>query len=235
MSPLVKVILPPLRSALAFVCVLGGAALITAGALGPWAQVTLFKNIDVSLSGIFFAQGGSCLAVAALVLLGARRWPLICLIGAILVLGWVRTARQDVPHRVKHQVIGAQLAFFPLNRLLDQFHINNVEVGDWNLPDRALLGAGLTQTARGGWLLLAGSLLGLPGDPFLLWAYARTASARCRVCSVRLPLSRVMQFCPNCGSPTPMARGHLCPACQAPVLASDQHCVACGTQLTPGG
>lgn len=223
------------RHALAFVFLIGGAALITGGLLGPWAQVTLFKNIDVSLSGLFFAQGGSCLAVAALVLLGGRRWPLACLIGALLVLGWVRTADKDIPHRVKRQVIGAQLAFFPLNRLLDQFHINTVEVSNWNVPNEQLLGTGLAQTARGGWLLLLGGILGLPGDPLVVWAYRGTARVRCRACGADWRLARGALFCPDCGVPSPAARGRLCPACHAPVKKTDRHCIACGAVLTSAG
>ncbi|MDQ2686550.1 MAG: zinc ribbon domain-containing protein [Armatimonadota bacterium] len=235
MPPLLRTVISPLRSALALLCLVGGAALITAGALGPWALVTLFKNIDINLSGIFFAQGGSCLAVAALVLLGARRWPMVCLIGAMLTLGWVGSARREIPRRVKHQVIGAQLAFFPLNRLLDQFHINDVEVGDWNIPDDQLLGPGLARTAQGGWILLLGSVLGLPGDPLIVWTYARTARARCRACGARWPLSRGAIFCPECGLPSPTARGHLCPVCHTHVKKTDRHCISCGTALTSTG
>ena len=241
MSPFLQAALPPVRSALASACLVGGAALITIGALGPWAQVTVFKNIDVSLSGIFFAQGGSCLAVAALVLLGARRWPLACLLGALLTLGWAHEARDAVPGRVIRQLLGAQGALIPINRLLDQFHITDPQ-GAWAVQvvppgtrREQVVGPGLSRTIQGGWLLLAGSLLGLPSDPVVVWAYARTARARCRVCGARWPLSRAALFCPDCGTASPTARGLLCPACHTPVKASDRHCIACGTVLTPMG
>lgn len=229
------------RHALAFLLLIAGPALITAGALGPWAQVTLFKNIDVSLSGIFFAQGGSCLAVAALVLLGGRRWPLVCLVGALFVLGWTQEARNEVPGHVIKQLLGAQGALIPINRLLDQFHINDAQ-GTWAIQIVApstrreqLVGPGLSQTVRGGWLLLLGSVLGLPGDPLVAWAYARTARVRCRACGSQWRLARGALFCPECGTPSPTARGRLCPACHAPVKKTDRHCIACGTTLTADG
>ena len=116
----VKYWLDRVRRAAAWLAVISGAALILMGALAPWTQVVLFKNIDLNLPGIAFSTGGLCLGIAALVLLGARRMPLLCLAGAVLVLFWTVQARHDVPRRVKHQIIGAQMAFFPLNRLLDQ-------------------------------------------------------------------------------------------------------------------
>lgn len=226
--------MPPLlnqvRAALSFLCLVGGAGLIVAGALGPWAQVTLFKNIDLSLSGLFFAEANLCLAVAALVLLGARRWPLACLVGAVLVLHWTGTGRREVPHRVKHQVIGAQLALFPVNRLLDQFHIPNVEVGNWSVPNPDLLGPGLARTESGGRWLLLGALLGLPGDPFVVWIYLQTARAQCRACGARWRLSRGARFCPECGTPA-VPPGRQCPACGTRPRPGDRHCVACGTVL----
>ena len=211
--------------------ILGGGAGILVGALSPWASVTLFRNMDLSLSGLLFAGGGLCLAVALLVLLGMRRSALLCLVAAVFVLHWTSQARVDVPHRVRHQVIGAQLALFPLNRLLDQFHINDVQVADWGVPNSQLLAPGLGWTTEGAFALLLGALLGLPSDPVTRWVYIHTARARCRACGARWPLTRVARFCPDCGTSTlPRDKPH-CPACGAGVSPRDHHCVQCGQSL----
>lgn len=222
-------------SVLAFLCIIAGAGLVLAGALGPWAQVVVFKNIDLSLPGFLFVGGGLCLAVAVLVLLGARRSPALCLIGALLALGWVAAARRDVPRRVKHQVIGAQMALFPINRLLDQFHIGDIEVGDWSVPDGQLLGPGLTWTTWGGGLLLLGGLLGLPGDPLVGWVYARVARRQCRACGARWRKIRDAQFCPQCGVRAQNGRQRRCAACQTEASKTDHHCITCGATLPDYG
>ncbi|MBV9849058.1 MAG: zinc ribbon domain-containing protein [Armatimonadetes bacterium] len=220
-----------LLAGLSALLLLGGGAGILLGALSPWARVTLFHNMDLSLSGLLFADGGLCLAVALLVLLGMRRSAPLCLIAALLVLRWTAEARVQVPRRVKHQVVGAQLALFPLNRLLDQFHIVNVEVGDWNAPDPQLLAPGLSWTTEGALALLLGGLLGLPADPMVRWVHRHSARARCRACGARWPLSRTARFCPQCGaSALPIDKRH-CPACGASVSPRDRHCVRCGEAL----
>ncbi len=208
-----------------------GAALVLAGTLGAWAQVTLLRNILVSLPGVLFAGGAACLSVAILALLGARRFPLLCLAGAIVVLTQTHQAVHDVPPLVKHQIIGAQLALFPFNRLLDQFHIGDVQIGDWSTPNAQLLGAGLVWTMRGGWMLLAGALAGLPSDPALRWIAARTAPMRCRACGARWLRSRDARFCPACGTVTDTQKPPLCPHCHQESVRGDAHCIACGTAL----
>lgn len=213
------------------ILLLAGAAGVLAGTLNAWAQVTVLHNIQVALPGVLFAQGGLCLAVAILALLGARRSPLLCGLGASIVLMQTHQAIHDIPHLVKHQIIGAQLALFPLNRLLDQFHIADVQVGDWSVPNADLLGAGLVWTMRGGWTLGAGALLGLTSDPLLAWAMACAIRARCRACGARRPLSRPARFCPSCGMETSTQQPHACPHCAREAEPSDRHCIACGTFL----
>ena len=209
-----------------------GAALILGGTLSPWAQMKLFKNIDLTLPGFLFSDGGLCLAVAVLVLLGGRRSPLLCLAGAVCVLGWVSAARQDVPRRVRHQVIGAQMAMFPVNRLLAQFHIGDVQVGDWSVPDDRVLGPGLTWVAWGAGLLLAGGLTGLPGDPVAGWIYARTARQRCRACGTGWLKARGARHCPACGTSVPGTERR-CATCSTQAARSDRHCITCGAPLFP--
>ena len=225
-------ILSRIRTVLASLLMLGGAAGVLAGTLSPWATFRVFHNIEINLPGIVFLWGGQCLAVAALVFLGMRRSPILCVIGAMLVLQWTAEAEKRVPERVKFQLAGSQLEFSSsINRLLDQFHIPDIEVANLNTPNPDLLGAGLGWTTNGAYVLLLGSLIGLPGDPIAVWVYTRTARARCRVCQARWPLARAAQFCPNCGASTLPVHVRICPHCGLHAKRKDKHCVACGTEL----
>ena len=217
-----------LLAGLSTLLILGGAAGILAGTLGPWAQVTLFHNITLHLSGLLFEEGGLCLSVALLVFLGMRRLPVLCLVAALCVLHWTVQARSLVPHLVKHQVIGAQLALFPLNRLLDQFHIADVTVSDWSIPDPQLLASGLNWTWEGAAVLLLGSLLGLPSDPIARWVSLRATPARCRACGAGWPRTRAAEFCPHCGASTLAPDPRRCPHCGSVAQRSDRFCVGCG-------
>ncbi len=232
MIPTLPPTLSRLRNGLASLLMLGGAAGILAGALSPWATFRVFHNIEINLPGIVFVWGGLCLAVAMLVFLGMRRSPILCLAGAMLVLNWTAEGRKRVPERVKFQLAGAQMNFTAsINRLLDQFHIPDVEVANLSTPNPDLLGVGLGWTQTGAYALLLGAIVGLPGDPAAVWIYRRTARARCRVCSARWPVSRIALFCPHCGASTLPRYIRLCPQCHAQAKRSDIHCVACGTTL----
>ncbi len=232
MIPTLPPFLSRLRNALAMLLILGGAAGIVAGTLSPWATFRVFHNIEINLPGWAFLWGGQCLAVAVLVFLGMRRSPVLCLVGAMLVLQWTAEGQKRVPERLKFQLAGAQMNFsVSINRLLDQFHIPDVEVANLNTPNPNLLGVGLGWTQQGAYILLLGSVIGLPGDPVTVWIYTRTARARCRVCQARWPLSRSAQFCPQCGASTLPKNVRLCPHCQTQAKRRDQHCVACGTTL----
>ncbi len=225
-------ILSRLRNALASLLMLGGAAGIVAGTLSPWATFRVFHNIELNLPGIVFLWGGLCLSVAALVFLGMRRLPILCLAGALLTLNWAAEGQKRVPERVRFQLAGAQMNFtVSINRLLDQFHIPDVEVANLNTPNADLLGVGLGWTRQGAYALLLGSIVGLPSDPVAVWIYRRTARARCRACGSRWPLSRSAQFCPHCGASTLPKHVRLCPHCGVQAKRGDCHCVACGTPL----
>ncbi len=231
--------LPPLLmrllSSLSLLLIFGGAAGIVAGTLSPWATFRVFHTIEINLPGIVFLWGGLCLAVAALVFLGARRSPLLCLAGALAVLHWGAEAQRKVPERVKFQLAGSQLVLATsVNRLLDQFHIPDIEVANFGTPNPELLGAGLDWTLKGGCVLLLGSVLGLPGDPVAVWIYTRAARVRCRACGVRWPISRQADYCPECGASTRPAHLRLCPHCGRQAKKKDRHCVSCGTALPPG-
>ncbi|MCW3059367.1 MAG: hypothetical protein JWQ02_1188 [Capsulimonas sp.] len=217
-----------LLRALSALLLWAGAAGVIAGALSPWAAIKILKSVDLSVPGALFAQGGLCLAAGVLVLLGLRRSPLLCLIAAIYTLGWVHTATVEVPRRVKHQAIGAQLALFPINRLLDQFHINDLEISDWSRPNEELLAPGLDWTNKGALVLLFGGLIGLPVDPIALFIYKWTARAKCRHCGATWLKSRHAEFCPQCGHGTaPVDRWH-CGVCHGDLGLKDKFCTHCG-------
>ena len=235
MIPTLPPILSRLRHGLALLLMLGGAAGIVAGTLSPWATFRVFHNIEINLPGIVFLWGGLCLTVASLVFLGMRRSPLLCLIGALFVLHWQAEGTKRVPERVKFQLAGAQMNFsVSINRLLDQFHIPDIEVANLSTPNPQLLGVGLGWTLDGAYGLLLGALVGLPGDPALVWVYRRTARARCRSCGGRWPLSRAALFCPHCGASALPKHVRLCPHCGVRAGRGDKHCVSCGSALVSG-
>lgn len=212
-------------------CIWGGSALVIWGTLQPWVNVLLFKTIPLSFPGVLFTFGMWCFGLAALILLGARRSALLCLIAAAFLLHWLALARIDAPHRIKHDVIGAQLSLFPINRLLDQVHLPNITVSDWSIPNPRLLGPGIDLTQRGALWLLAGGVIGLPVDPALTWTLRRLRFAQCAQCRARWPAARRACFCPQCGSPTPLYSPLLCPVCHTKARSSDQYCIACGNSM----
>lgn len=232
MTPTLPPLLSRLRNGLAYLLIFSGAAGVLAGALGPWATFRVFHNIEINLPGIIFLWGGECLAVAALVFLGMRRSPILCLLGALLVLYDIGIAQKQVPERVKFQLAGSQMEFSAsINRLLDQFHIPDIQVANLNTPNPDLLGVGLDWTTTGAYVLLLGSLVGLPGDPVAAWVFTHSVRARCRVCKARWLLSRKVHFCPQCGTSTLPKHLRLCPHCGTQARRSDEHCIACGTAL----
>lgn len=210
--------------------VMAGAVLILVGALGPWAQVVIFKNIQVALPGFVFLAGGLCLSIAALTLLGAHRSPILCVVAGLCVFVLVVNARRDIPHQIKRQLIGAQIALSPVNRLLNQFRIDDIDVGAYNAQD-GLLGAGLTWASWGGGLLLLGGATGLPGDPIAGWVAARAIRRRCSQCGARWLAAREANYCPDCGARAP-GSARRCRVCQQEAMPADLHCIGCGTVLT---
>ena len=219
-------------AAVSTVLILAGAAGIVAGTLGPWATFRVFHNIEINLPGIIFLGGGLCLSVAALVFLGVRRSPILCLAGALAVLYWGGEAQKRVPERVKFQLAGSQLVLAStVNRLLDQFHIPDIEVANFGLKNSELLGEGLDWTLKGATVLLVGGVLGLPMDPLAIWVFRRTARVRCRSCGTKWSLSRPARFCPSCGVSTLPTSWRLCPQCGTRAKKQDRHCVACGTAV----
>jgi hypothetical protein len=212
--------------------ILCGAAGVLAGALSPWATFRVFHNIEINLPGIVFGWGGLCLAVAMLVFLGMRRSPILCLVGALLVLYETGEAQKRVPERVKFQLAGSQMEFtVSINRLLDQFHIPDIEVANLNTPNAELLGVGLGWTVEGAYGLLLGGLVGIPYDPVAVWLFTHSVRVRCRACGARRLLARPAPFCPGCGVSTLHKNVRFCPHCGTRARRGDRHCAACGTAL----
>ena len=182
-------ILSSLRGGLAALLILAGAAGVLAGTLAPWATFKLFHNVEINLPGLVFLWGGLCLSVASLVFLGMRRSPLLCLLGACAVLFSLGKARTEIPEGIRRQIVGAQGALVPVNRLLDQFHINSAN-GTWPIEVATFQGpAGRSDRGRGnvgerwGAGSASGKRPGPAGRPRPGCGYTPgTARARCRAC-----------------------------------------------------
>lgn len=220
-----------LRAAVSVLLLWTGAACVLGGSVAAWVIVTVFRRVEMGVPGLFFYAGALCLSVAILILLRGTRAPLLCLIGAIFVLTWTHRAGTDTLLQVRRKVTGTAVALSPVNRLLDKFSVPEIEIAD---PfDRSVVqpGPGLAWTTRGGWLLLLGGALGLPGDPLALWFWRRTARRRCRTCGARWPVSRPAAFCPACGGSALPPGVRLCPVCRTESAPSDRHCIACGAGL----
>lgn len=222
-----------LRAAASVLLLWAGAACTLGGSIAAWVIVTIFRRVEMGVPGFFFYAGALCLSVAILVLLRGTRAPLLCLVGAMFVLTWTHRAETDTLLQMRRKVTGAAVALSPVNRLLDKFSVPELELA--NPFDRSVVqpGPGLVWTMRGGWLLLLGSALGLPGDPLALWVWRRTAKSRCRTCGARWPVTRPAAFCPSCGASALPPGVRRCSVCQTDAAPSDRHCIACGARLSP--
>jgi len=197
----------------------------------PWAHVTILHRIEASLPGIFFQAGSYAFAAAAAILLLLRRSPAACFITAIFIYAWTHQAIVEVPRRVKSQVLGAQSSLFPINRLLDQAHLPNIEIADWSVRNADLLSPAINWSVAAAEILLVSALLGIPSDPVLIWVSRRLIQAQCRTCGARWKATRDAQFCFQCGTPTDPGRPFVCPRCGGEPRKGDIHCVHCGIEL----
>lgn len=197
----------------------------------PWAHVVLLHTVDVSMPGILFESGCRIFAVAVGVLILVRRLPFASLIAAGFAYRWFADAANDVPHRVMHQVIGVQLSLFPINRLLDQFHLPNIEFANTFAPKADLLTPAFDWSRTAIEVLLLLSLLAIPADPAIIWIARRIVPAQCRACGKRWKATRDAEFCPECGTPVHPSKRIVCSRCGAPARKGDKHCVKCGETL----
>lgn len=197
-----------------------GASVALAAAWLPWAQFKLLGGIPVALPAMVFSSGLLVFGIALAVLF-LRRTPLLCLAAAGVLFLAIQTAEVQIPRAVKTRLIGAQISIFPVNRLLDQFHIGDIEVGNYGDKDASLLGIGEQYAFDGAWLLLFGSLLSLPRDPLVM----RLIRVRCRSCGASWKLYRMARFCPACGV---AADPRACPRCGEIRAAGDRFCAVCG-------
>jgi hypothetical protein len=197
----------------------------------PWAHVVILHTVDVSVPGILFESGCRIFAAAVGILL-VRRLPVFSLIAAGFAYSWLASAASDVPHRVMHQVIGVQLSLFPINRLLDQFHLPNIEFANTFAPRKTdLLTPAFTWSRTALQALLLLSLLAIPADPALIWIARRVVPAQCRACGKRWKATRDAAFCPECGTPVHRTPRIVCSRCGTAARKGDKHCVKCGETL----
>ncbi|HEX5322442.1 MAG TPA: zinc ribbon domain-containing protein [Capsulimonadaceae bacterium] len=215
------------------VSAIGGALIVAGGSLSlvtawlPWAQFKLLGGIPVALPAVVFSCGVLA-AAAALAALLLRRFPLFCLLACAVLFAAAQGAETQIPRAVKKRLIGVQISLFPINRLLDQFHIPNIEAGNYGEPDESFLGSGVRYALDSAGILLLGCLLALPRDPIIAAAYGRLARSRCASCGAAWPSSRNARHCPSCGAPTdPLT----CSQCGTVGLESDKYCIACGAPV----
>jgi hypothetical protein len=171
--------------------------------------------------GLAAACGGAALIF--------RRSPIVTIVIGIILIVVTNSATRSIPHSVRHELIGAQLSFLPLNQLLDQFHIEGVTVSNYGAKDEEYLGDGLQRTAEGANLILVGSLLSMLRNPQLRKIRRRLTKQRCRACRATWPTSRDALFCPKCSAPTLLA-SQVCFNCRNPLAIGDRYCIHCGME-----
>jgi hypothetical protein len=223
-----------LINALAFVgasAVIFGGIMAIAGAALPWANALLFGSLQISLPGLVFVLGSVAAACGAGALF-LSRYPLICLAIGLVLLVDTSTATKQIPRAVRGELLDAQKGFFPINSLLGKFDIDFVMVGNYGAKDSDYIGIGVQRAALGGLLILFGSVLGLPRDPWLRRAGRRVFSEKCDTCGAKWPIGRDATYCPKCAAPTYRAE-FLCCRCTTPLMPSDKYCVRCGFPKEP--
>lgn len=208
-----------------------GAVQLIVGAFLPWGYAPIGRS-RLPLPGIL-GPGGVTLLVGLVLLWRPRLHPMAGLVSAGAVAVWAPAFADDLAHAIRGTLIGAQLWIAPLNRLLEQFRINGIEIVDLALPRAAFLGPGVAVTAWGAGVAALAHLarLFLPGEgpPAL---QDRLIPIRCGACGVAVPRARQARFCPNCG--TSLGGPPICPACRAPVATADRFCVTCGASISNG-
>lgn len=197
----------------------------------PWGHIAILHTVDLSVPGLMFQTGSSALAAAVAVLVLLRRSPILSVVAAGLACHWIAAAADEVPHKVMHQVIGVQLSLFPVNRLLDQFHLPNIEFAKTFMPKDQIIAPALFWSRSAAGSLLAASLLALPVDPLVSRILLRIQTTKCRACAASWPALRKVRYCPDCGTPTEPPQKNTCPHCGSGTTPTDKHCVECGGSL----
>ncbi len=206
-----------------------GALAASIGAVEPWGQFTALHSWHVALPGVLFGTGLAAL-VAAIASMRYPRVAVLTLVLAIVAIVATSKADYDVPIAVRGQLLSLQASLIPVNRLLDQFHIQDIEAGNFGERLDAYVGPGLALTRQGAFAMLVGAILALPGDPLILAGLYRFGKGTCRNCGTRTPYRRNAHHCPSCGYSLDGTRS--CPSCHAPAQPTDRHCIDCGTGLT---
>jgi hypothetical protein len=204
---------------------LSAGVLLVSGALRPWAFVPL-GGLRFPLYGAL-GWGGLAGVAGLMLLLHPRPSPalLLAIAAGAAYLGHVIPLQMIARARATTGTIDTW--FDPLNRLLDQFHIEGFHLSEWGLSAARAVGPGAALTLWGAGLSAAAALLTL--FTLLVDPSRRSRPHTCPTCAARLSRRRQPHFCPACGAalvPVPV-----CVACHTPAEPDDRYCIRCGAQL----
>ena len=198
-----------------------GAALALAGALLPWAHLTVF-GWDVSLPGILWSAGAFTVFLALLGLLALARLPLLTGTLGCLCLVAVGVGRSAPPREVVRKLLELRQTLAPVNARLEQVRLPTIE------PFGEGVGRASEHAGPGSVVALWGAAL-LTRGGVSRFAGVRE-SRRCGACRTLWPSSRLenLRFCPACG----VARfaGPHCAHCGEPLKPGDKFCFRCGNE-----
>ena len=210
---------------IALVIAAGACALCT---FAPWGIATLFRNLIVHIPGAVYPDGMYVAAAAGVAVL-IRRSRLIGIAAALVCFWAVNQAAADVPKTIIKALAGAQGTLFPVNSILDQAHLPDLNVGIYNLPPACYLDYGLGWTMIAAQCLLVVSVLGLAFDPVIVAFWIRFGALPCPRCRKWLPARRKADYCTRCGFWLPRTPEPLrCRACRTIMNARDNYCAICG-------
>ncbi|HEY3331297.1 MAG TPA: zinc ribbon domain-containing protein [Capsulimonadaceae bacterium] len=208
--------------------ILIGSITVAAGTVQPWGKFVALHSWHVNVPGVAFVTGLTVLALASATLL-YRKYSAIAILVALVILATTYRAQSEVPIAIRGQLLSLQVALVPINRLMDQFHLPNVDAGNYGDQRETFLGEGLSTSRSGAWLILLGALLAMPRDVTFTAIRRRYGMARCNHCAASWAVSRDAEYCPKCGASQSGTR--TCPHCRAVWKDGDVYCVGCGAKV----
>ena len=203
-----------------------GAALAVAGALLPWAHLTVF-GWEFALPGILWSAGGATVFLALLSLFALARLPILTGVLGLVCFFAVAQGRSAPPREVVRRLLELRQTLAPVNARLEQVSLPPIE------PFGAGVGRAADHAGPGGSVALWGAALLTLGGA-VRFAGLRE-NRRCGGCRTLWGISRLetLRFCPSCG----VARfpGPHCKNCGDPLAAHDRFCVRCGASDNQDG